>query len=518
MDELEELKELALHYARGIWKHRWIAIGVAWLVMLVGVAFVDKIENQYTAETKVYIDSTSVLGPLLKGIAVQSDFQSVVNLMVRQLLSRPNLERAVRALDLDLEVSSPREMERLIASIRKRLDVSSRGRNGIYTISYTDTDRDKAQQMVQVLLDIFVEDTLGSTIDESDNAIEFLNSQIERYEALLLEAEKRREDFKRRNIGLMPQDGTDYFRQLQEALNVLEQTELTLSEMRNRRDRIRQQITELENNEVRSETLVKTNLDARIEEQENRLDELLLLYTDEHPDVINGREVLSQLQQRKEKEAEQIISTSTLLDNPVYQELQISLSKTEADISSVSTRVLSLKRKAEELRERIDIVPQIEAEMQRLNRDYEIHKQNYNQFVARREKARISDEAETGGEQVKFRIIEPPYVPFKPQYPNRPLLDFGVLIMAIGIGYGISLLISLFQPIFYNPRDLIKNIGGSVLGGISKFDTPKVLSKRRRNFVLFGMANLLLLCTVGVLILLHSRGTLILSRLQQLMI
>jgi polysaccharide chain length determinant protein (PEP-CTERM system associated) len=516
MDELVELKELGLHYARGIWKNRWIAIAIAWVVLLLGVAGVDQIKNRYQAETKVYIDSTSVLGPLLRGLAVQSDFQAVVELMVKQLLSRPNLERAVRILDLDLDVNSPLEMEELISSVRKRVSITAQKRSGIYTINYTDIDRRRARQMVQTLLDIFVEDTLGSTINQSDTAIEFLDQQIEKYETLLLEAEKRREDFKRKNIGMMPQDGSDYFRQLQDSLSTLEQAQLVLSELRNRRDRIQQQITELQNSEVRSETVVKTGLDARIAEQEKGLDEMLLLYTEEHPDVINARQVLSQLRERKAQEAEQTVSSSSLYDNPVYQELQIAMGKTEADISSVNTRVLSLKRKSEELRERIDIVPQIEADLQRLNRDYEVHRKNYNELVSRREQARISDEAESGGEQVKFRIIEPPYVPFQPEFPNRPLLDFGVLLAAIAIGYGLSLLISLLQPVFYNQKDLMKYIGGSVLGGINKFDTPRVLSKRRRNVILFGVANLLFVSAGGVLIYLHYEGTLILSRLHQM--
>ena len=178
MDELNEVKELGLHYARGIWRFRWIAIAVAWVVLMIGVAGVDQIKNRYKAETKVYIDSTSVLGPLLRGITVQSDFQAVVELMVKQLLSRPNLERAVRILDLDLDVNSPLEMEELIESIRSRVTITAKKRSGIYTITYTDIDRRKARQMVPTLLDIVVEDTLGSTINQSDTAIEFLDSQI----------------------------------------------------------------------------------------------------------------------------------------------------------------------------------------------------------------------------------------------------------------------------------------------------------------------------------------------------
>ena len=78
MDELDQLKELGLHYARGIWKNRWLAIAIAWLVLISGIIGVDQIKNRYKAETKVYIDTTSVLGPLVRGLAIQSDFRAIV--------------------------------------------------------------------------------------------------------------------------------------------------------------------------------------------------------------------------------------------------------------------------------------------------------------------------------------------------------------------------------------------------------------------------------------------------------
>jgi len=372
--------------------------------------------------------------------------------------------------------------------------------------------------MTQTLLDIFVEDTLGNTATESGSAIEFLDKQIAKYENLLQEAEKRREEFKRKNIGLMPQDGNTYYTQLQNSERLSEQAELTLSELKNRRDRIKAQILELKTSEVRQEPTVKTSLDERIEEQEKRLDEMLLLYTDEHPDVINAQQVLSTLRERKQAEVKQSIVTRSILDNPVYQELQILLSTTEADISSVNARVKSLDKKRSELKKLVDIVPKIEAELQRLNRDYQVHQQNYTEFVSRREKAKISEDADTGSDQVKFRIIEPPYVSLRPDYPNRALLDLGILILAIGVGYGIGFLISLLQPVFYNQKDLMTYIGGSVLGAINKFDTPNVLTRRRKNLVLFSFANIFFFCTAGTLIYLHSQGILILSQLHSLVI
>ena len=201
-----------------------------------------------------------------------------------------------------------------------------------------------------------------------------MNSQIDKYDRLLQEAEKRREDFKRTNIGLMPQDGKSYYADLQNTDDTIETNELLLAELENRRVQINIQIQNFELNNSGATVFLRSGFDARIEEQERKLDELLLLYTEEHPDVINTQHVLDTLRQRKGNEITQSESDESFLDSPVYQEMRIALSRTEVEISAIATRLQSAKKKRIGLKKLVDIVPKIEAELLRLNRDYEVHK------------------------------------------------------------------------------------------------------------------------------------------------
>ncbi len=528
MDNFEDIKELVLHYARGVWKYRWIAILVAWPVLLTGVIFVDQLKDRYEAETKVYIDTTSVLRPLLKGIAVETDFQSNVRLMVRKLLSRPNLERAIRLMDMDIDTKSDREFDALIEKVKSRVDISGKYRSGVYTITYQDELPQRAKKMVQTLLDIFVEDTLGQSAKESDSAISFLDKQISKYDLLLQEAEQRMENFKRDNVGVMPKDGANFFKQLQDITALLEQSSLELTELINRRNQFKVQLDQLTFKEAIETTSSKydghiSKYDGRISSLEDKLEDLLLTYTDVHPEVMNTKLIIESLRKKREEELsnrEKELSNlstnlqSSKLDNPVYQQLQILLSETEANIASLSARVNNYKNKKIQLKKFVDIVPKIESELNRLNRDYGVHKKNYNSLVSRREQAKISEDVESGTEQVKFRVIEPPRVPNVASFPNRPLFDAGILIISLGIGYGIGLLISLVRPVFYNIKDLRDYTGLAVLGAVSKFDTDAVLRKRKRNIYLFVLANAMLLLVAAVVISLHSQHVLILSELQ----
>ena len=374
--------------------------------------------------------------------------------------------------------------------------------------------------MVQTLLDIFVEDTLGKSVKESDTAISFLDKQIVKYDKLLQDAEQRLEAFKRKNVGVMPKDGANYYSKYQEMSSEFKRAQLELSESVNRRDKLKSQLEGISSQvQTNNNNTARSIYDEKISSQEVKLDDLLLSYTDEHPEVINTKRVLESLIKRREKERQKQKddpNDGTYLQNPVHQELQVLLSETEADISSFTARVASYAQEEKRLKALVDVVPRIEAELKRLNRDYEVHKKNYSELVSRREQAKISDDVETGTEQVKFRIIEPPYVPAKADFPNRLLFDFAVLVLALGAGYGIGLLISLTQPLIYNTNDLKKITDLPMLGAIVKFDTVEVLSQRRRNLILFITANVTLLLMAAMFMILHMKGILIVSSFKSL--
>ena len=522
MESFEQLKELIFHYLRAIWKNRWLAIVIAWLAFVSGIVVVDQLKDRYTAETKVYIDTTSVLGPLLKGLAIETNIQSSIQIMVRKLLSRPNLERAIRLMDLDINTQNSQEMELLVEDIKDRIKISSRGGSkrkvsNVYTISFDDDNAKEAKKMVQVLLDIFIEDALGKSAKESDSAITFLDKQISKYNQLLESAEQRLEAFKRKNVGVMPKDGDNYFNRLQAMSAKYDGALLLLNESVNRRDKLTTQLNML--SEKKAEQVTISKYDIRITEQERKLEGLLLNYTDAHPDVVNTQRIIDSLIEKSDEELKKVAEHSaqaSKLDNPVYQELQILLSETEANIASLNARVKTYKEKKESLKKYVDIIPRIESELKRLNRDYLIHKQNYLELTKRREKAIISDEVDSGTEKIKFRIIEPPRVPSIASFPNRPLFDFVVLLLAIGFGYGVGLLISLAKPVFYNTKGLRDFSGLPVLGSVIKIDTNDVLRSRKRNVYLFVLANILLVSVCAVVVYLHSQNIILVSKLIRL--
>src|ERR1700676_2169034 len=103
---MDELLQQLLGYLRGMWHRRWFGLGAAWLAAIIGVIVVYRIPEKYEASARVYVDTESLLRPLLSGLAIQPNVDQQVGLISRTLLSRPNVEKLVRMADLHLDVKN----------------------------------------------------------------------------------------------------------------------------------------------------------------------------------------------------------------------------------------------------------------------------------------------------------------------------------------------------------------------------------------------------------------------------
>jgi len=494
---MRELYEQLLTYIRGVWRYRWFMMLVAWLVSIVGWGVVYQLPDKYTAEARVNVDTQSMLQPLLRGLTIGTDATQRVQLVTRTLLSRPNLEKLTRMTDLDLVAMTPADKEALLDELGSDIRISSTREQDLYTIAYSNSDRQLAKRVVQSLLTIFVESTLGENREETDSAQEFVEQQINDYEAKLQAAELRLAEFKRTHVGMMPGSTEDYYGQLQTAKASLGQAQLSLREAVNQRNEYKKQMENDEDSYLMSGELqpgTGSALDMRIQGLYENLDELMIKYTDKHPDVVGTKYLIEELEQKREEERSMMDEMDMgPADNPLYQQMKMQLSQADATVASMRSRVIEYQKRVDELQEMVDTIPKIEAELKQLNRDYAVNQQNYQTLLARREAANISEQAELSGDQLKFRVVDPPRVPLNPSEPNRALLMTGVLVLSIVAGVLLALLLFMLRPTFDNPRTVMEVLGRPVLGGVSMIHNMEWSRKHRRALVAFSMAGIGLL-------------------------
>ncbi len=511
---MEEILRQVTTILRATWKHRRLGMLSAWLFGAIAAGIIVNIPDRYEASARISLDTQSILKPLMSGLAVQPNIEQQVMMLSRTLISRPNVEKVVRMADMDLGIQSKAAREAQIETLIKSLEIKSTNRDNIYTISYRNTDPAVAQKVVQSLLSIFVESSLGDKRQDSDAARKFIDEQIRNSEKKLLEAENRLKDFKLRNVELETADGKGSMDRLSEIAALLQKSRLELREAENSRDALRRQIVGdepvlLPESPGADASISLPEIDGRIEAQKRNLDTLLQKYTDKHPDVIGTRRLIQDLEEQKRKEIlarRQFAAANPgvgISNNPVYQQLKVSLGEAEANVASLRTRVAEYESRYKRTKEFMKFQPQLEAELVQLNRDYDIHKKNFEQLATRREAAELTGDLESVAGIADFRVIDPPRASSRPVAPNRSLLLPLGLLFAIAGGFLAALAASQLRPVFFDGKSLRDQTGLPVLGIVSLLPNEIRHMQERTSLTRFLLAGaaLVTVYAVGIAVL-----------------
>lgn len=504
------LREVLPHI-RAVWRYRWQALVAAWLLALVGWAAVMVMPDKYQASARVYVDTDSILLPLLEGLAVQPRIKERLSIMTQTLLSRPNIEKVVREVDLDLDESQT-AMEDVIKKLSAEIRLVKSGRQkNLYTLRYASHDPVIAKQVVQALLTILVESTLGDTREDSDSAQQFLTLQIKEYDARLVAAEARLMEFKRQNFRVLPSQEGGFFQDLKQAEKNFEATKLEVREVEFERNALEKRLLEFITSFELGTVVGESRYEERIQLMQAQLDGKKLNFTEVHPDIIELKRAINELERLKRQEL--LGNKGAKKDGPkpedsrLHQELTLALTQANARIASLNVRMNEYKRRANELKEQITTLPEIEADLLRLTRDYDITKNKYNQLVERFESAKLTESANQRGDNVKFRVIDPPWVPSTPSEPNRMLLLSMVLGGALAAGVGLAVLIGFVRPVVYGMYDLAKITDLSIYGAVTRLDsgvTTMAMLFKIQLPIFIGL--LLLLASYGGILWLSTAG------------
>ncbi|TKB46621.1 XrtA system polysaccharide chain length determinant [Thalassotalea mangrovi] len=507
-EQIERIKEILL----GVWAKKHYILIATWIICPIGWLAVSALPDKYEASAQVYVDTQSLLRPLMEGLMVETDPDYQVRLMVKTLLGRPNLTKIARMTDLDLQAEDSEEFEEIIDDLKSKMTIQPVGKENIFTISYEGEDPQLAKNIVQAALTVFIENTLGETRSDTDTAQKFLDKQIQDYENRLVIAEKRLTEFKKRYTGILPSDSGGFYSALNGAKTRLRDTNLQLMEARSRLESAQGQLSKEDlNSQSLSENIldndaISTTYDERIQTLKTNLDTALISYTEKHPDVIEIRRRLDELSRLRKEEIEayyvalttegedgESVNLSAANASPVYQEMRILVNQIENEIASLQVRANNYQAQVDELTEKIRTIPDIEAELVALNRGYEINKGKYEELLSRKETALMAKQADATSDKIQFRVVDPPQVPLEPSGPYRILFYLGVLVLGLGAGTGAAFMMTQANPIVVSSNQLSRALNMPVMGVVTATSSMGLLDKETRKTRMFIISNILLL-------------------------
>lgn len=475
----EILEELRTAFY-SVWHRRWIAIGVAWAVCLLGWLAVSTIPNSYESKARIYVDVDDVLSEQL-GIA--GDGREEIMRVRQTLVSTKNLKRVISATKLGDGITGTAQMDRAVAELAENVQVTSQQDNLfeiIATVGKGDlSDAENAvlaRNVVQKLLDIFREEHISGNRAEINKAIDELDDQLEERKLELEAAEQRRLTFEAQYPELIGGSAT-LSTKIQQARTELRDIDADLAAASSALAAINGQLASTPR--MIAGTGPGGGPRGALMQVQTQLAELRSRgLKDEHPDIVSTTRQLRLLEQQVASAGPDNAGGTP---NPAYSSLLAIRSDRAAGVESLMARRAALQSQVASLMASQASSPEVAAEANRISRDYEVLRKNYEDRLQDREEIRTRGNVVDQTSQYKFDLIDPPVVPQKPAAPNRPLLLLGVLVVGLSAGAGMAYAIGQIRSSFATPQGLSKAFDLPVIGSISLTlsDTARALERRR---------------------------------------
>ena len=462
-----------------VWNRRWLALAVAWGVCLLGWLAIALIPNSYSSEAKLFLQLDDALAEQI-GIGAATRQKDIER--VRQTVtSAANLEKIVRSTRIGETVTNAGQMEGAVKALSEDIKIVGDDKN-VFQITTTSGRGDLsdaanarlAQDIAQRLIDIFREENLGGNRGEMRETIDFLDRQLAERQRALEDAEQRRLAFEAEHPELIGGPAT-ISAQLGNTRSELRGVEADLAAAQSALAALEGQLAGTPRTLVTAGSGGPRAALAQAEASLAGLEGRGL--TTNHPDVIALRKQIAALRVQAQGAGADAGGTS----NPAYASLQAMRVERQANVHSLQSRAAALSAEIASISASQALEPGAAAEAQRISRDYEVLREQYDKLLQDREELRLRGQVETERSAIKFEIIDPPSTPRVPSAPNRPLLLFGILFVGLGAGAGTAFAMGQVNATFATATKLERTFDLPVIGTISHAmtDTARALKARR---------------------------------------
>ena len=474
MNSLYDEFRIAVH---SVWNRRWLALAFAWGVCLLGWLVVAMIPNKYESKAQIQVRTQSMLSDQV-GINPQDQRKNIQQLG-QTLISSGNLEKVIRGTDLGANVASPAEMAGKIEGLRANIEVKPE-QDDFFTITVKQPSGKLARDVVQKLIDVAEDDSIAGDRKETSQTLRFLDAQIEARGKELQEAEAKRVAYETQNLGLLPGVGSVSQR--------MEASRAELGQIDSQLIQARSALAALNGQLAGTPATLNTpsaggGAPSALAQAQGELASMRARgFTDSHPDVIAIRNQIANLRSFGGGSSG---GGGYKTPNPAYSSLQSMRAEREAAVTALQARKSALQSDMAQLAAKQTAEPGVAAEYQRINRDYEVKKEQYDKLLANRDQIRLRGQVETQTDAVQFRVVKEPSFSNVPAAPNRPLLLAAVLIAGIGAGIGTAFALGHLQTSFPTAAKLERASGLPVIGSISQMLTGAERIQRKQKMKYF---------------------------------
>ena len=458
--------------------------GIALLALLVGVL----IPKQFTSSTTILVQESNIIGPLMEGRAVPTGVADRAGITREVAFSRKVMHEILKTGGWLANNPSPVEQAKLVEKIISHTKISNPNAN-LIQIDYSDPDPQRAYEVTKRYAELVMQESLATKERESREAYEFIDSQVSQYHDKLSDAEKKLEQYREQNPDARPGTSTDVAARIGELRRQVEGGKVDLIDLRSQEAALLSQISgQSEISMVQSRA---GQMRARLADLMSQRDQLLLTYTDRHPDVVRVQHQIADLQQDLQDEVvrERTPRSANAINdsaeyNPLYAELKSKLAEAQRRTAAMSSRVaIEGSMLGEELK-RSSAIDASEGALAELTRDYEVNRDLYQDLLKRRENARVSMNLDAEHRGLSFRIQEPASVPVQPSGIRLLWMAIAGLVLATIVPVLLLFGLTRLDPRVRMPAQLEREAGLPLLGIVPAYHTRAAKTRSARRLAL----------------------------------
>jgi polysaccharide biosynthesis transport protein len=398
---------------------------------------------------------------------VNDDLQERMQSITQQILSRTRLLHIIDQFNLYGGEHAERSPDEKVERMRKDIDIElvrdARNQITAFNVSYSSGSAHVAQQVTSELTNLFINENLESRQQQSEGTTQFLEDQLENARKSLAEQEDRIRQFKGQHVGEMPG-------QLASNLQILSGLQSQLQNDQDALNAAKQQHVYLQTLVDQYRALQGSSkaadgtpalvglpaLDRELEKEKSQLADLHSHYTDRHPDVRKLKEQVAETEKMRDQmlaslKANAYKSTDSAANSSetspsisqntdptqasMSLQIQGQLRSNQVEITNREHDIASLKTKIDDYQARLNQEPIREQQLADLTRGYDQSKANYDDLLKKKNESQMATSMELLQQGERFRIIDPPSFPQKPQFPNR--LKFCGIGLGVGLAFGV---------------------------------------------------------------------------------
>lgn len=431
--------------------------------------------RKYQASTLVLVTPQRVPTELIRP-TVTAGIIERLNSISQEIMSRTRLELIIDEFKLYQDELKSMKREEVVEAMRKNIKVEIPKRTsetaGYFVINYTGEDPRIVTVVANKLASLFIEENLKLREQQAVGTTEFLTSELTATKEKLEAQGQTLADYKRKNMGSLPEQRDTNFRILEQLQAQLQRNEESTRALEDRKLLILKQMAEIENPTVSTSDKsdspaapqAKGSPEARIDELKKLLADLQSRYTDKHPDIVSTKKRIADLEKNKE--------TMSVKNQPRYRELQAALAATNYQSKRLQNEGDKLRAQIGQYRGRVENTTQREQEMAAMVQEYNNTRLLYDTLIKKSEEAQQAENLERRQKGEQFRIIDPARVPEKPVQPDVPKVLLIGLLAGLGCGLGGIFVREQLDRSFHDPEDAEVTLGLRVLANI-----PKIGSK-----------------------------------------